>query len=138
MNYAARNISSGDSSHIACLVKLSFTRPLAITAHNLDLIRRNSLLIIEFKGNILDQERPYFVTEAVCIEVALSQEPSSVTPPQILTVKGREREAYLERQPRPHMRSQNLGNVTIVIRENLHSQLGLDAAFIDEVIEGVC
>lgn len=50
----------------------------------------------------------------------------------------REEEAYLERQPRPHLRSQYLGNATIVIRENLHGQLGLDAAFVDEIIESVC
>jgi hypothetical protein len=47
-------------------------------------------------------------------------------------------EAYLERQPRPNLHSQYLGNVTIVIRENLHSQLWLDAAFVDEVIECIC
>ena len=50
---------------------LRFTRPLAIAAHNLHLIRGDRSLVVQLKRNILDQECPHFIAESVGIEVSL-------------------------------------------------------------------
>lgn len=50
---------------------LRLARPLAIAAHDLHLIRRNHRLIIQFEVDILDEECPHFVAEAVGIQMAL-------------------------------------------------------------------
>ena len=44
---------------------------------------------------------------------------------------------YLEVQPRAHLIRQNLRNNPIKRGQNLHGELGLDAAFVDQVIEGI-
>lgn len=44
---------------------------------------------------------------------------------------------YLERQPRLHLLSQHLCDTAIEVRQDLHRELGLDAALADQVIEGV-
>lgn len=50
---------------------LLLPRLLRITAHNLNLLRRHSILIIQLKVDIFNQKRPYFVAEAVGIKMTL-------------------------------------------------------------------
>lgn len=45
--------------------------PLAVAAHDLDLVRADGLLVIQFEIDILDQESPNFVTESICVKVTL-------------------------------------------------------------------
>ena len=52
---------------------LCLPRLLRITAHNLDLLRRHGVLIIQLKVDVLNQERPYFVAEAVGVKMALDR-----------------------------------------------------------------
>ena len=44
---------------------------LRIAAHNLDLVRRDIVLVVELEVDILDEERPDFVAEAVGIQMTL-------------------------------------------------------------------
>ncbi len=57
---------------------LLLSRLLRITAHNLDLLRRHGILVIQLKVDVLDQERPNFVAEAVSVKMALRQ--SAIAP----------------------------------------------------------
>ena len=57
---------------------LLLPRLLRITAHNLDLLRRHSVLIIQLKVDVLNQKRPYFVAEAVGVKMALQR--SAIAP----------------------------------------------------------
>ena len=53
---------------------LGVARPLAVAAHDLNLIRVDRLArVLHLECNILNQESPDLVTEAVCIEMALYQ-----------------------------------------------------------------
>lgn len=44
---------------------------------------------------------------------------------------------HLERQARPDLFLQDLGNRSVKVRQDLHGQLGIDAVLGDQVIEGV-
>lgn len=57
---------------------LLLPRLLRITAHNLDLLRRHSVLIIQLKVDVLDQKCPYFIAEAVGVKMALQR--SAIAP----------------------------------------------------------
>lgn len=71
-------------------LRLRFARPLAVAANNLDLVCCDRGLVIQLERHILDQERPHFIAESVCIEVTLnkkgatinsvSQDPASAVP----------------------------------------------------------
>lgn len=50
---------------------LRFTRSLAITAHNLDLVRSDSGLVIQLESDIFDQESPDFIAKSVRVQVTL-------------------------------------------------------------------
>lgn len=52
-------------------VPLLLPRLLRIAAHNLDLLRRDIVLIVELEVDVFDKERPDFVAEAVCIQMTL-------------------------------------------------------------------
>lgn len=52
---------------------LCLSRPLAIAADDLHLVRCDLGLIVQLERHILDQERPDFVAESVGIEVALER-----------------------------------------------------------------
>ncbi len=43
----------------------------AVAAHDLDFIRLNRDRVLHLKRHVFDQKSPDFVTEAVCVEVAL-------------------------------------------------------------------
>ena len=60
---------------------LLLPRLLRIAAHNLDLLRRHIVLVVELEVDILDEERPDFVAEAVGIQMTLCTSPIS---PRIL------------------------------------------------------
>jgi len=93
---------------------LRVARSLAVAAHDLDLIRLDCLArVLHLECNILDQESPDLVAEAVSIEMTL------------------------ERQPCLHLIRQNLCDAAIEVRQDLHRQLGLDATLADQVIESV-
>lgn len=89
-------------SKLSCLSL--FARPLAVAAHDLDLVRLHSLArILHLEGDILDQKGPDLVAETVSIEMALCSEShispiSNITPPSPIFI-------YLERQPRLHFLS---------------------------------
>ena len=53
------------------LISLLLSRLLSIAADYFDLIGLNIVLIIKLEVDILDQERPDFITESVGIQVAL-------------------------------------------------------------------
>ena len=44
---------------------------LRIAAHNFDLLRLNVVLIVKLKVDVLNEERPDFITESVRIQVTL-------------------------------------------------------------------
>ena len=50
---------------------LLLPRLLRITAHDLDLLRRDIVLVVELEIDIFDEERPDFVAEAVGIQMTL-------------------------------------------------------------------
>ena len=50
---------------------LLIPRLLRVAAHNLDLLRRDIVLVVELEVDILDEERPDFVAEAVGIQMTL-------------------------------------------------------------------
>ena len=50
---------------------LLLPRLLRIAAHNLDLVRRDIVLIIKLEVHILDKKRPDFVAKAVGIQMTL-------------------------------------------------------------------
>lgn len=52
-------------------VPLLLPRLLRIAAHNLDLLRRDIVLIVELEVDVFDKERPDFVAEAVGIQMTL-------------------------------------------------------------------
>ena len=55
-------------------------RLLRIAAHNLDLLRRDVVLIVQLEIDILDEERPDLVAEAVCIQMTLLFQHPPVSP----------------------------------------------------------
>ena len=50
---------------------LLLPRLLRIAAYNLDLLRRDVILVVELEVDILDEERPDFVAEAVGVQMTL-------------------------------------------------------------------
>ena len=54
---------------------LCLAGPLAVAAHDLDLVCKDRLLlIIQLKNSILDEKRPNLVTETIRVEIALGAE----------------------------------------------------------------
>ena len=89
------------------------------------------MLIIQLESHILNQERPDIVTEPVCVKVALLNRPLDAFNP------GRKAQAHLERKPSADFIRQHLGNNPIKGGEDLHGELGLDTAFVDEIVQRV-
>lgn len=52
---------------------LCLSGSLAVTAHDLHFLRRNSCLVVQLEVDILDQEGPNFVAESISIEVTLQR-----------------------------------------------------------------
>ena len=55
-----------------CATQSSLPRPLGIATNDLNLIRLNRRRILKLERDVLDQEGPDFVAEAVGIEMTLS------------------------------------------------------------------
>lgn len=51
--------------------RLCLSRPLAVAAHNLHLVRMDGRLVVELEVYVLDQKSPDLVAEAVCVKVTL-------------------------------------------------------------------
>ena len=83
--------------------------------------------------DVLDDECPDFVAEAVGVEVALL--PILAPPP---THNDGEIWAYLESHARLDLICKHLRNSLVEVRHNAHSKLGFDAAAADQVVERVC
>jgi hypothetical protein len=60
-----------EKSAIVCIHCSGLAGTFAVAADDLDLVGLDGLLIVQLEGNVLDQERPHFVAEAVGVEVAL-------------------------------------------------------------------
>lgn len=124
---------------------LNLPRSLAIAADNLDLIGENGALVVQLEIDILDQECPDFVTESVGIQVSLSSKHEMSAgahfPDQVLIspFPGIDSidQSYLERKFHLHFIRQHLRDNTIESRKNLHGELRLDPAFVDQVIERI-
>ncbi len=112
---------------------LRIARSLAIAAHDLNLIGMNGLArVLHLERNVLDQESPDLVAEAVRIKVTLSLvrlHPLSAVSFAV---------TYLECQSGPHLLCQHLRDTTVKVRQDLHRQLRLDATLADQVVKGVC
>lgn len=69
-------------THCICSrnVPLLLPRLLRIAAHNLDLLGCDIVLIIELEVDILDEERPDFVAEAVGIQMTLFVTNTPISP----------------------------------------------------------
>lgn len=52
---------------------LLLTSLFSVAAHDFDLLRLNVVLVIELEVDILDQERPDFVTESIGVEMTLQK-----------------------------------------------------------------
>ena len=111
---------------------LLLTRLLCITAHDLDLIRRDIILIVQLEVDILDKERPDFVAEAVGIEMALQACTVSHSPHPETT-----RHLYLEVHASLDFVRQHLGDGFVEGSHDFHGGLGLDAAGVNHLVEGV-
>lgn len=52
--------------------RLGLARALGVATDNLDLISLDSVgAVVHLEGDVLDEERPYFVAESVRVEAAL-------------------------------------------------------------------
>jgi len=120
-------------------IELHLSRPLRVARDDLDLLRGDArcvpTLLLKLECDVLNQERPHLVAEAVCIEAPLiaSRQP----PPSSLAPRERRRE-HLERQVRLNLIRQHFGDVTIKVAKDLHCELRRDAALRDQVIECIC
>lgn len=52
----------------------SFARSLAVTADDLDLVRRDRGLVVQLECDVLDEEGPDIVAESVGVKVTLKNE----------------------------------------------------------------
>lgn len=143
---------------------LSLTWALGVAADDLDLVRDHGRsAILHLERDVLDEESPHLVAEAVGIQGALkfdrktshvslvlygkacaSMRQSTKSPlpcydsstPQCAARE--EASPYLKRQPGLDLILQNIRNGSIKVGEDLHGQLRVDAVALDEVIQSVC
>lgn len=106
---------------------------LRTTTHDLDFVRMDTR-IVHLKRHVLDQKGPYFIAEAVGVEMSLYHL-SSV--PLTLSLPSPSSHPYLERHPRLHLVLQHLCNAAIEVAQDLHRKLRLDAALSDQLVEGI-
>jgi hypothetical protein len=110
---------------------LCFAWSLRVAADDLDLVCLEGSALITFEMNVFDKEGPHVVAEAVGLEVALQKRGMRLAcnrANQGCTAHGH---AHFECEPCPDLVRQHLGNHAIEVVEDLHGQLGLDAAFVD-------
>lgn len=61
------------SNLIRRIMDLCLSGSLAVTAHDLHFLGRNSCLVVQLEVDILNQEGPNFVAESIGIEVTLKR-----------------------------------------------------------------
>ena len=110
---------------------LLLPRLLRITTHDLDLVRRHGILVIQFKVDVLDQKRPYFIAEAVGVKMALHWSAMATLPGTSFKSK------YLEIHARLDFVGQHFCDGLIEGGDDFHGGLGLNAAGVDEVVKRV-
>lgn len=108
-----------------------FAGALRVAAHNLDTVGVDLAVVVELEVDVLDDESPDVVAEAVCIKMSLSK--LSV----YAGVKGSSW-TDLESQARLDLVGEHVGNGLVEVCEDSHGELRLDAALCDERVERVC
>lgn len=119
--------------------RLLLPRLFRIAAHNLNLLRRDVVLIVQLEIDILDEERPDLVAKAVGIQMTLFVENPSRLARQILYGKksSSRRLADLEVHARFNLIGEHFGDGLVKGGDDFHGGLGFDAAGVDEVVESV-
>jgi hypothetical protein len=97
--------------------------------------------VVELEVDVLDDERPDVVAETVGVEVTLRACQYSTFPAaayelplsycRMLTC------AHLECKPRLDLVCEHIGDRLVEVDEDLHGQLGLDAALGDQIVQRV-
>jgi hypothetical protein len=89
----------------SCLSNISSSLSLlfALAGNDLDPLRLDRVGIIELELDILDDERPDFVAEAVCVEVSLKSRISTASNPVVCSSQI----SYLECHPSLHLFSKH-------------------------------
>lgn len=95
-----------------------------------------SVCVIKLKVDILDDEGPNFVAETVGIKMSLQ---NGISHTHVCAIQADTicAATHLERQPRLHLVCKHFCNSLVEVYEDLHRQLGLDAALGDEVVKSV-
>ena len=68
-------------------VILLLARLLGVAAHDLDLLGLDGLVVVQLEVDVLDQERPHIVTEAVRVEVALQGGKPNISDRALVTAR---------------------------------------------------
>lgn len=138
---------------------------LRAAADDLDLVCHNRVAaVVHLERDILDQEGPHFVTEAVGIERTLSipkrgpcqrpylwfhldsmlrswthkcHAPGNSKPPKAVLPTRKARGIHLERQPGLDFLLKRLGHDTVKLVQNLDCKLRIDALSTDEVVQRI-
>jgi hypothetical protein len=111
---------------------LDFAGALRVTADNLDSVGVDLVRVVELEVDILDNEGPNVVTEAVGIEVALQTKRISTS-----TLTAGACQTHLERQTGLDLVCEPICDCFVEVYEDLHGELGLDSALGDQVVERV-
>ena len=118
--------------------RLLLPRLLRIAAHNLNLLRRDIVLIVQLEIDILDKERPDLVAKPVRIQMTLFivEKPLPLAQ-QILYGKKAAGTADLEVHARFDPIGEHFGDGFVKGGDDFHGGLGFDAAGVDQVVESV-
>lgn len=119
-----------------------------LTCYDLDSCAFILVGVIHLEFDVLDDESPDFVAEAVRVEVALliripcqrHELPIACSPlqqPNLSRSEVRSR-THLERKPGLDLLAQHLGDHLVEILHDAHCKLRLDAPAANQVIECVC
>jgi hypothetical protein len=116
------------------LSSLLLARTLRVATDNLDAVGVDLMGVVQLEVDVLDDESPYVVAEAVGVEMSLQSFRSAWQAPPF----GRICATDLERQARLDLFREHVGNSLVKVEENLHGELGLYAALGNEVVQRVC
>lgn len=86
--------------------------------------------IVELEVDVLDDEGPDVIAEAVSVEVTLCTTPSVCRRPLCCM-----RPTDLEGETRFDLVAEHVGNSLVKVEKDLHGELGLDPALGDELVE---
>lgn len=91
----------------------SLARSPTVTTHNLALLRSELDICIRLELDVLDQERPHIIAEAICFQMPL------------------------ERQPGLDLTLESFRDAAVELCEDFHGELWFDAAIVDQFIDSV-